>query len=300
MFRLGWTAFGGPAAHIAMLRDEVVTRRGWLSEQHFWICWARPTSSPAPTRPSWSSTPVTCAPAGAGCSSAARSSSCRPWRWCWRSPGSTCGTARPRPRAAAVRHQAGHDRGRRAGALGPRADRHQSASCRAGGGRASRCICWGSTRSCCCSVAALLVALLVNRPARPTRCQCDVAGAWRCPVAAGVAALGADGGGWRRGGVQPRALFLTFLKIGAVLYGSGYVLLAFLRNDFVTLRLADREAADRRRRRRSVHARAGLHDGHVRRLRGWRLPRRAAGDGRHLPARLRLRRALDTARAASA
>lgn len=29
------------------------------------------------------------------------------------------------------------------------------------------------------------------------------------------------------------ALFLTFLKIGAVLYGSGYVLLAFLRNDLV-------------------------------------------------------------------
>jgi chromate transporter len=28
-------------------------------------------------------------------------------------------------------------------------------------------------------------------------------------------------------------LFLTFLKIGAVLYGSGYVLLAFLRSDFV-------------------------------------------------------------------
>ena len=28
-------------------------------------------------------------------------------------------------------------------------------------------------------------------------------------------------------------LFLIFLKVGAVLYGSGYVLLAFLRNDFV-------------------------------------------------------------------
>jgi chromate transporter len=28
-------------------------------------------------------------------------------------------------------------------------------------------------------------------------------------------------------------LFLTFLKIGSFLYGSGYVLLAFLRNDFV-------------------------------------------------------------------
>jgi chromate transporter len=34
-------------------------------------------------------------------------------------------------------------------------------------------------------------------------------------------------------GYSALTLFLTFLKIGAVLYGSGYVLLAFLRNDFV-------------------------------------------------------------------
>ncbi|MEZ4702483.1 MAG: chromate efflux transporter [Rhodothermales bacterium] len=34
-FRLGLIAFGGPAAHIAMMEDEFVTRRQWLSREHF-------------------------------------------------------------------------------------------------------------------------------------------------------------------------------------------------------------------------------------------------------------------------
>jgi chromate transporter len=33
--RLGATAFGGPAAHVAMMHDEVVRRRRWLSEERF-------------------------------------------------------------------------------------------------------------------------------------------------------------------------------------------------------------------------------------------------------------------------
>ena len=33
--RLGFTAFGGPAAHISMMHDEVVSRRQWMTDQHF-------------------------------------------------------------------------------------------------------------------------------------------------------------------------------------------------------------------------------------------------------------------------
>ncbi len=34
-FRFGFIAFGGPAAHIAMMDDEFVERRKWISRQHF-------------------------------------------------------------------------------------------------------------------------------------------------------------------------------------------------------------------------------------------------------------------------
>lgn len=33
--RLGFTAFGGPAAHIALMHDEVVVRRKWLTDEQF-------------------------------------------------------------------------------------------------------------------------------------------------------------------------------------------------------------------------------------------------------------------------
>ncbi|MBN7452943.1 chromate transporter, partial [Mycobacteroides abscessus] len=33
--RLGIIGFGGPAAHIALMRQELVRRRGWVSDERF-------------------------------------------------------------------------------------------------------------------------------------------------------------------------------------------------------------------------------------------------------------------------
>jgi chromate transporter len=46
--RLGVTAFGGPAAHTAMMRDELVRRRGWADDARFLDLMAATTLIPGP------------------------------------------------------------------------------------------------------------------------------------------------------------------------------------------------------------------------------------------------------------
>jgi chromate transporter len=46
--RLGFTAFGGPAAHVAMMEQEVVVRRRWLDRQQFLDAFAAVNFIPGP------------------------------------------------------------------------------------------------------------------------------------------------------------------------------------------------------------------------------------------------------------
>ncbi len=47
--RLGVTAFGGPAAHVAIMRHEIVERRKWVSEQEFLDLFGAANLIPGPT-----------------------------------------------------------------------------------------------------------------------------------------------------------------------------------------------------------------------------------------------------------
>ena len=51
--KLGTIAFGGPAAHIAIMEEEVVRRRKWITREHFSTLSALTNLIPDRIQPRW-------------------------------------------------------------------------------------------------------------------------------------------------------------------------------------------------------------------------------------------------------
>ncbi|HYI15817.1 MAG TPA: chromate efflux transporter, partial [Thermomicrobiales bacterium] len=231
MFRLGWTAFGGPAAHIAMLRDEVVSRRKWMDEQHFLDLMGATNLIPGPNstemvihssyhRAGWRGLlaggtlfilPAVLLVLG--------------FAWLYVEYGtSTEGEwllYGIKPVIIAVVTQAIWGLGRTA---------IKGVFLAAIGLAVLALYILGVNEIALLFGAAALVMLVRNyNRLRPGGSRVLSLAPWWLLSLPPLLAVAADA----KVPYSDSRMFLTFLKIGAFLYGSGYVLLAFLRNDFV-------------------------------------------------------------------
>ena len=235
--RLGLTAFGGPAAHIAMFRDEVVTRRRWLSDAEFLDLLAATNLIPGPNstemaihlgylRAGWAGLVVGGAAFIAPAFVIVLALAAVYARY-GTTPAAQALLYGIQPVVIAIILQAIVGLGRTAlrrplpvvvalAAFGLYFANVHELALLAGGGlvvmvvRNARRL-WGDLPN----RPTLLLGLLGGLPNRPTA-------AWLTWAAQAAAAP-----------VTLITLFLTFLKIGSVLYGSGYVLVAFLQTEFV-------------------------------------------------------------------
>ena len=98
--KLGCVAFGGPAAHIAMMEDEVVRRRAWLSRERFLDLLGATNLIPGPNSTEMAIHVGHRRAGGAGSSSRAPASSPRRSSSWSRAPGPTCASARSRRASA--------------------------------------------------------------------------------------------------------------------------------------------------------------------------------------------------------
>ncbi len=221
--KLGFTAFGGPAAHIAMMRDEVVKRRKWVDDQHFLDLLGATNLIPGPNstemaihlgfvRCGWAGL-IT----GGACFIAPAMLIVLTLAWAYARFGSTPEASwllyGVKPVIIAIIAQALWELGKKA-VKGPLT---------ASVGLAVVVLYFlGLNEIALLFAGGLVVMLIANRH----RLQKPSPVGLITPLGLSLAPLAA----------APFSLplmFLLFLKIGAVLYGSGYVLLAFLRADFV-------------------------------------------------------------------
>ena len=244
--RLSLTAFGGPAAHIAMMEDEIVRRRRWITREEFLDRLGAASLIPGPTsteivvyigymRAGWPGLIV----AGL-CFIIPAALMVGGFAWAYVRFGSFPQVARflygLKPVIIAIVAQALWNLARSAvktrflsviavASIGAGAAGAAALTIFAGAGVAAAFREWwrqGRRRAPLLTLlliaAAALVAQFASHAAAPTR-----------PKAIGLAAL-----------------FVYFVKIGSVLYGSGYVLLAFLQQDLVVQWhwLTDRQLLD--------------------------------------------------------
>jgi chromate transporter len=237
--KLGLIAFGGPAAHIALMREEVVRRRRWVSDERFLDLLGMTNLIPGPNstemaihlgyvRAGWPGLLV-----GGACFIVPAMLIVLALAWLYvrygTLPAATAALYGITPVVIAIVLQAMWALGRTA-VKGP-------LPAAVGVAVLGLALAGGNELVLLLGGGILVMALRA---------------AWRArSVTALVAALGVPGvalGQVAAGAASASlgTLFLTFLKIGAVLYGSGYVLLAFLRNDFVERLgwLTDRQLID--------------------------------------------------------
>jgi chromate transporter len=232
--RLGLIAFGGPAAHIAMMEDEVVRRRGWMTRERLLDLIGAANLIPGPTstelaihighdRAGWPGLVVAGAcfilPAVAMVTAIA---------WAYVRFGALPALGGVlygiKPVIIAVVIQA-------LWGLGRAAVKSAALGALAAGALIASLL--GVDELIVLAAAGVAVALGRGAGRRLGRAGSPAA-SWAplLAVPAGSAKAAAAGlGGFGSFGLWP--LFWVFLKIGAVLFGSGYVLLAFLRSDLV-------------------------------------------------------------------
>jgi chromate transporter len=229
--RLGVTAFGGPAAHIAMMEDEVVRRRHWLTRAQFLDLLGATNLIPGPNstemaihigrqRGGWPGLAV----AGV-CFIVPASVITLALAWAYVHFG-----ARPqaagllygvKPVIIAVVIQALWGLSRAAVKTAALAALAALAVTASAVGVNELVVLFGAG-----AVVAVMHSVAAPRGAPPVRCAVWIASSSAItPVAASVAVATTP--------FSVTALFFFFLKVGAILFGSGYVLLAFLRADLV-------------------------------------------------------------------
>jgi chromate transporter len=241
--RLGFTAFGGPAAHIAMMREEVVRRRHWISDQRFVDLLGLVNLIPGPSstemaiylgyvRAGWLGLLL----AGI-CFIGPAMAIVLALAWAYVSFGSLPQAAwllyGIKPVVIAIIAQALWGLGRTVlRGLLPYIFGAGVLVLYLLGGNPLALLFGGGVLFAVSQGVSRWAGAKPNATDRPAALPL-VAGAGSAarrlaPLATGAAAAGAVAAPFSQ-----LTLFLTFLKIGAVLYGSGYVLLAFLRADFV-------------------------------------------------------------------